>query len=108
MQARDAEEQTSTVVDPHKESLPPNSERSREISKESSAKLRLRVKRHGESSSCEVALSKPKDNRPAHHAHSSLSVYMASVFVVLILIVGFVGIWRYLGSYAVALHMERH
>lgn len=96
-QARDAEHNPLSV-EMQKENQLHISDKSREITKESSSNLRLRVKRDDKSGSSEIGSSTIPDAVPANSSLNSPPVYMFGVLLVLILLVVLVGIWRYVGS----------
>ncbi|KAI5605967.1 hypothetical protein BDE02_01G388600 [Populus trichocarpa] len=80
----DAEKQTPTADYLQKESPLPSSKTNREIAEESSSDLRLRAKREGESESSQIASS----------AYPAAPPVYISIFLLLIAIVAFAGIWR--------------
>ncbi|KDP25178.1 hypothetical protein JCGZ_20334 [Jatropha curcas] len=96
-EARDAEHNPSSdeLV---KENQLLNSDKKREINKEASSNLRLRVKRDDNFDSSETGSSRIPDAAPAKSSHGSSPVYLLRVLLVLILFVVLVGICKCLGS----------
>lgn len=80
----DAEKQTPTADYLQKESPLPSSKTNREIAEESSSDLRLRAKKEGESESSQIASS----------AFPAAPPVYISIFLLLIAIIAFAGIWR--------------
>lgn len=71
-----------------------NSDKGIEIARESSSNLRSRVKHTGKSGGGEIGSSAFLDSAPEDHGHSSSSVYILGVVLVLILFVLLLGIWK--------------
>ncbi|XP_031274708.1 protein NTM1-like 9 isoform X2 [Pistacia vera] len=67
--------------------------KSREITEEPSAKVRLRVKRDSESGSSTTGPSVFPDGAPQHPGRSSSLIYLVSVMLVVIFFTFFSGIW---------------